>query len=87
MMEFEISAKEYGKILKEAEDNIRASITLDVVKKYLKDNKNNISISERIIELGISSRLKKIQEKKVGDLDTEDKLCIILEALDTGLDF
>ncbi len=87
IMNVVFTEEEYKKILKEAEDNVRESVTRQVVDKYLKDTSKFIYITERILELGISDRLEKIKNKKVKDLNDDEKLCFILNALNKGLHF
>ena len=87
IMNVVFTEEEYKKILKEAEDNVRESVTREVVDKYLKDTSKFIYITERISELGISERLEEIKDKKVRDLNDDEKLCFILNVLNKGLRF
>ena len=79
IMNVVFTEEEYKKILKEAEDNVRESVTRQVVDKYLKDTSKFIYITENIkfdllqLELYVNDKLYKLtkNEKKLFEILTK----------------
>lgn len=70
-----ISDSQYEKILQQAKEEVRNELTDEALRKYL-EGRNDLNITEALRIFGLSEKVDKLKEKKVGDLRSNDKVTL-----------
>ena len=73
----DISDTEMDKIVERAKDEVREEITEEKLKDYLY-NSNDINIIEILADFNVYKRCENLNDKKVGDLRSYEKIMLAM---------